>query len=317
MFYNMKKLLGWVLAFSMVAGLAACSKEEVVNDEWTSNYVYLERPHLGMDQVKFTQTHSSLGVAGDVDIQIPVTVKLVKAADCDIHVKLALEQKGGILPLEAVSLKNGGVLTIPAGQLEASDMVVFTKDWEKFYKAESAESLFSVKIESIEPENDQLRLSVKYNEFSALINKGTKMDVMEGTPEGEKLDRTGWKAYTNYSGDITADYVEQGQALDGDGWSYLYSGTVFCIKVDLQTEKNITGFELYSSFGGSFVTRDVEVQISSDGTNWKNATNEGGLILTDLRQYQHVRFAFPMKARYIRIRLGGSPALSEIQIYGK
>ena len=318
MFNNTKKMFGWVLALSFLAGFTACTKDDAPADEWTSNYVYIERPHLGMDMAAFTQSHSSIGVAGDVDIQVPVKVKLVEAADCDVKITLTVEKTDGVLPAEVASFQNGGVLTIRKGEVEAVETVVFTKDWEQYYTDEPASTTFAIKIASIEPEKENLRLSTKYNAFTTKISKSIKMDVLEGYPEGEKLDRSGWKSYTNYSGDINGSYSrQQQQPLDGDNGSYIFSGTTFCFMVDMLEEKEITGFELYSAFGGVYITRDVDIQISSDGNDWKSITKKGGLSLTDLRQYQRIKLAYPMKTRFIRMRLGGSPALSEFQIFGK
>lgn len=70
MMKKLKYLLAGVLVSAVAGCFVACDDDESATDEWTADYVYLERLKLGIGSLEFNQTHSSLGIAGDTEVSI-------------------------------------------------------------------------------------------------------------------------------------------------------------------------------------------------------------------------------------------------------
>lgn len=298
---KIKNLFGSILVMTAALSFAACSnEEETVYDEWNSNYVYLERPHLGVDAMEFSQTHSSLGLAGDVDIKVPVTVKMMEPAQCDVKVTLGVENAGAL----------------PAEVQEAKEELVFTKEWKKYYKDDAAESKFLVKIVSIEPESDDLRLSTKMNKLVTVIKKGPKVDIIQENPEGSRIDRKGWEIAVAMGAGIEKNEYWAGynQVIDDNSNSYLYFAQDMGIIFDLKGEHNVSGIELENYYG--MAASKIDILMTTDGKTWKNVTEEGGMALrSDWVQY--IKLIVPQKATQVKIIFRGAPALTEVYLYEK
>lgn len=115
---KLKYLLAGVLVSAVAGCFVACDDDESATDEWTADYVYLERLKLGIGSLEFNQTHSSLGIAGDTEVSMPFAVCLAKPWKSDVAVKLAYTIEGD-MPEEIVTFREGGAVVIPAGELAA------------------------------------------------------------------------------------------------------------------------------------------------------------------------------------------------------
>ena len=94
MMKKLKYLLAGVLVSAVAGCFVACDDDESATDEWTADYVYLERLKLGIGSLEFNQTHSSLGIAGDTEVSMPFAVCLAKPWKSDVAVKLAYTIEG-------------------------------------------------------------------------------------------------------------------------------------------------------------------------------------------------------------------------------
>lgn len=99
---KLKYLLAGVLVSAVAGCFVACDDDESATDEWTADYVYLERLKLGIGSLEFNQTHSSLGIAGDTEVSMPFAVCLAKPWKSDVAVKFAYTIEGD-MPEEIVT----------------------------------------------------------------------------------------------------------------------------------------------------------------------------------------------------------------------
>lgn len=125
---KLKYLLAGVLVSAVAGCFVACDDDEYATDEWTADYVYLERLKLGIGSLEFNQTHSSLGIAGDTEVSMPFAVCLAKPWKSDVAVKFAYTIEGD-MPEEIVTFREGGAVVIPAGELVARDTMDLRTDW--------------------------------------------------------------------------------------------------------------------------------------------------------------------------------------------
>lgn len=125
---KLKYLLAGVLVSAVAGCFVACDDDESATDEWTADYVYLERLKLGIGSLEFNQTHSSLGIAGDTEVSMPFAVCLAKPWKSDVAVKFAYTIEGD-MPEEIVTFREGGAVVIPAGELAARDTMDLRTDW--------------------------------------------------------------------------------------------------------------------------------------------------------------------------------------------
>lgn len=146
---KLKYLLAGVLVSAVAGCFVACDDDESATDEWTADYVYLERLKLGIGSLEFNQTHSSLGIAGDTEVSMPFAVCLAKPWKSDVAVKFAYTIEGD-MPEEIVTFREGGAVVIPAGELVARDTMDLRTDWS-FVPQEAATYKVTVGIGSVQP----------------------------------------------------------------------------------------------------------------------------------------------------------------------
>lgn len=202
---KLKYLLAGVLVSAVAGCFVACDDDESATDEYTADYVYLERLKLGIGSLEFNQTHSSLGIAGDTEVSMPFAVCLAKPWKSDVAVKFAYTIEGD-MPEEIVTFREGGAVVIPAGELVARDTMDLRTDWS-FVPQEAATYKVTVGIGSVQPVSGQLRISSKQKELSVQINKAKSMDIQAGVkPSGSRIaDYSGWSVYATNVDDNNAD----------------------------------------------------------------------------------------------------------------
>lgn len=317
---KLKYLLIGFLMTAVVGCFVACSEDEAAADEWTADYVYLERPQLGVTSWEFNLTQSSLGVAGDTEISIPLAIRLAKPWKSDVKVTFSCTVEGGDMPDGTITFREGGSVLIPAGSLIVRDTMDFTTDWS-FVPQEATTYKVTVGIGSVEPVSGQLRISSKQKELTVQINKAKSMDIQGGVkPEGSRItDYTGWTVYATAVDDNNADWGGHQAALtNGNTSDYVWFNKPHLgIKIDMGAAKNVTGLETYSSYGAGYAMSSCSIYSSDDGEVWTLVTPEEGLPMTPAAT-QYVSFIAPVTARYLIWHLYGSAPLSaEIYVYSK
>ncbi len=174
MLKKIKYLFSVVCVVALAGGFVACSDDETTQDEWTANYVYLERLSLGVSEVDFSCTHYSLDVEGAEAIAMPVVVRIANPAQSDVVVTLKAEGEGGIAA-EDVVFANGGKVTIPAGATEAPvEMVTFVSDWA-FAAETAADYKLHISIAKIESRSGNLAPSTKQGKLTINVKKSEKI----------------------------------------------------------------------------------------------------------------------------------------------
>ena len=318
MFKKFKYLFSGLLVLASTSAFVACDDDDVVGDEWSSNYVYMARPALGVDASEYTLSHTSLDVTVNADeLSIPVKVALKEAASHDVKVKYEITTTGG-LPVEAVSLEGVTDLVIPAGQLSVETKLVVNSDWG-FVGKEAAIYVAKVQLVGVEPAYDQLRVSTKLTSLEVRITKSECMDVIANVkPDGQYLDRTGWNAWVTYddnkpNGEWTGYF---NQALNDDEFDYIFFGVPsWAYKVDMLESREITGIETYCPFNITYTYERCHVAVSEDGEEWNYITPKSGLDMPRTNM-QRVKFFIPVKGRYVYLMMYGSqPAIGLFNVY--
>ncbi len=316
---KLKYLLAGVLVSAVAGCFVACDDDEYATDEWTADYVYLERLKLGIGSLEFNQTHSSLGIAGDTEVSMPFAVCLAKPWKSDVAVKFAYTIEGD-MPEEIVTFREGGAVVIPAGELVARDTMDLRTDWS-FVPQEAATYKVTVGIGSVQPVSGQLRISSKQKELSVQIHKAKSMDIQAGVkPSGSRIaDYSGWSVYATNVDDNNADWgAHQPKLINGNTGDYIWFNTPHLgVKIDMGATKTVTGLETFSAYGAAYAMSSCAVYTSDDGAGWKLVTPEEGLSMTPAGT-QYVSFIAPITARYIIWHMYGSaPLSSEIYVYSK
>ncbi len=320
MIEKLKYLLAGFLVAAVAGCLVACDDDEPAADEWTADYVYLERPELGVASREFNLTHSSLGVAGDTEISLPLAIRLAKPWKSDVRVAFSCKVEGGDMPDGTIVFREGGVVVIPAGSQVARDTLDLRTDWT-FVPREAVAYKITVGIGSVKPVSGQLRISSKQKELTVQINKAKSIDIQAGVkPAGSRItDYTGWSVYATSVDDNNAEWGDhQPKLINGDTGDYTWFNTPHLgIKIDMGAVKTVTGLETYSAYGSGYAMSSCSIYSSDDGAAWTLVTPEEGLAMTPSGT-QYVSFIAPVTARYLIWHMYGSaPLSSEIFVYSK
>ena len=318
MFKKFKYLFSGLLVLASTSAFVACDDDDVAGDEWTSNYVYMARPALGVDAASFSIVHTSSNLLPSAEeFSIPVKVALKEVASHDVKVKYEITTTGG-LPVESVMLDGVNELVIPAGQLALETKMVVNSDWA-FVGKEAANYSAKIQLKALEPAHDQLRLSSKMTSLEISISKSECMDVIANVkPDGERLDRAGWNGWVTYD-DNNPNGKWSGffnQALDNDSYNYLFFGQPkWAYKVDMQSVKSISGIETFNPFGQGYAYNRCHVAVSDDGEAWTYVTPSTGLDMP-VANFQQVKFFNEVKGRYVYLMMyGANPCISLFYVY--
>lgn len=312
---KLKYLFG-VLSLGMLSvAVFSCGKDEGDGiDEWSSDYVYLERPVLGYDELAFFLTHTGSGVGGDVEPALPVGVRLLKPTRSDVTVHLSVTLDG--LPDGSAVFRHGGTVVIPAGEAFASDTLDVATDWS-FVEKPQAVYTATVAIESITPVSESLRVSSNQGRMSMVITKTAYLNLSYSTsdnvPGARITNRSAWTI-------VLAPNVENasnpGRLVDGNGGTDIASNRLpYWLTIDLSQITTVTGFYV-RSWGGSYAPRAVEIFTSADGSNWISQ----GQLATSASANQYITLLDAVTCRHIRYEVlvgasSGRMSLTEFYVY--
>jgi len=323
MIEKLKYLFAGSVMLAAAGMFVACDDDDdTAVDEWNATYVYMSRVALGVDEMSYKLSHSSLGVEGDTSFEVPVTINLSKPYTKDVEVVLGVSMPEGV-PAEIASFTNGGRLVIPAGESSASDVLKIASDWSFVSEAET-DYTFSLNIESVAQANDVLRISSHQRKLTIRVHKSKLTNVANEMPEGTAVsDKSAWEVRAGYYETTDLNYFSSPipTLTNNNKSDYLYYGKqAMCIRVDLASEMTISGLESYCSFGSSYCMASCSIHASVDGENWELLTPEGGLSMAS-GYSQYVKFIVPVTARYLLWFMdAGSDRLvlcSEIDVYTK
>lgn len=316
MFEKLKYFLAASLLVAVGGGSVACDDDDATPDEWSSDYVYLGQLKPAVRSTSFNVSHSSLGVAGETEIWMPVAVRLSHPRKSDVTVTLSSAVEGG-MPAGDVVFREGGTVVIPAGETVARDTVDVLTDWSFVAKGKETYRV-TVGIGSVKPASGDLRVSSKQSSLSLSVDKAVFADIIAGErPAGSRMDRSGWEvSWIDQEG--SENWKVSGNLTDGDDWSYLFFGKPYMgIKIDMGSVRTITGLETYSAYGNGYAMTSCGIAASEDGTDWTLVTPDDRLAVSAAAT-QYVSFVVPVTARYIIWHFYGSSVLSsEVYAYQK
>lgn len=314
MIEKLKYLLAGSLLLAAAGGFVACDDDETTVDEWESTYVLLERPVLGSNEITYSIRHTDDGLSG-WDGLFTFAVSLSKPCASDVMVKVGFDAAAE-LPEGLFLLGENGQMTIPAGETQAVNTLQCDLQLLTALVGDNAASYtVPIRIETVVPSKEDLRISSKQNDLIVNVNKGKLTNVIVGQqPSGTDMDRSGWTVSVSTTDSETADNFRKTSNLtDDNAWSYEYVYTYLCIQIDLGAETSVTGLETYSAYGAAYAHTSCQIYSSVDGVNWI-PEHDRVSIAADTNQY--VSFIKPVKARYFRWRMWGSNVLSsEMYVY--
>lgn len=315
---KLKYLFSSLIILFVCGCFVACSDDddEAEIDKWAANYVYLQRPALGTDLKQFNLSHAAAGVAGDTEITLPITVRLLKPYESDVKVKMGYTTNGEF-PEEVVSFRSGGILIIPAGEVIVRDTVDVTANWD-LAKKPKTDYIATIGIESIEPVAGALRKSENQSTIDIIFSKSAFLNMSFSTtsvPSGTAIsDRSIW-AITIQSGVENA--TNPGRLVDGSTSTDIAADlSGFWLTIDLTKTTTVTGFRI-RSWGPTYAPLGAEIFTSDDGANWES---QG--VLTTSGSTQYIKLLTPVTCRHIKYDItagssSGRLSLTEFYVYAQ
>ena len=319
MILKIKYLFAELMMLFVAGCVISCDnkKEQTEIDQWMANYVYIERPSLGLDVKEFTITHSGAGIGGNTNVWLPIAVRLLKPWASDVTVKLSYTVD--VLPDSLVSLLGGGTVVIPAGELVARDTLKVDTDWRFVPKPKTIYKA-TVGIESIEPVSGELRKSSKQSETGVLVTKTAFLNMSSSTSSTSVPGTLVPNRSTTWTV-VLAPNVENadnpGRLIDGSTGTDIASSTLpYWLTIDLAQTTTINGFRV-RAWGSTYAPRGFEIFTSDDGFTWES---QGQLLNVAGASTLYIRFLTPVTCRHIKYDILtaasiGRTSLTEFDIY--
>lgn len=312
---KLKYLFAGFIALFVCGCFVACGDDDDVEiDKWAANYVYLQRPALGIDLKQFNMSHTGAGVAGDTEVVLPLTICLLKPYENDVKVKLGYATNGEF-PEEIISFRSGGILVIPAGEVIVRDTMDVTANWA-LAKKPKTDYIATAQIESVEPASGALRKSENQSKAGLIISKSTFLNLSFSTssvPSGTAIaDRSVWKIIIQ-PGVENAD--NPGRLVDNNTSTDIAADlSGFWLTIDLTKTTTVTGFRI-RSWGATYAPRGAEIFTSDDGATWES---QGEVATSGLIQY--ITLQTPVTCRHIKYEIitgasSGRLSLTEFYVY--
>ncbi len=249
----------------------ACSNDDEVVDEWSANYVYLQKKDYLLPDKTSILVHNPLGIEGAVTETF--VVKLKYPTDNDVIV--TLEAQGEHIPSGLISLSPQQV-TIKAGEQTSEEVTVNMSDWSfAVNEKDEMEYELKVSISGIQAKEKDLRISNIQNTKLIAVSKGAYSLIATTMPGNWiTVNRSGWKATAshNYSNSYPAT-----NAIDDDmnstwfGYGIDYNDGQCWLNVELDSPINMVGFSITkeNAFGGGYSVKQSTIQIKKEGdTAW-------------------------------------------------
>lgn len=293
-------------------GITACNDDNDPVSEWEADYLYIERPSLGVSVVKMALQHLPSGISGPGEF--PVTVKLSHAQTFDVHVYLATEVGSGLAP-ELVSFRNGGEIVIPAGETSGSDVLRF--DYARMSDVPQTAQVYqlSVSIKDASGLSDRLRLSTKLSKIDFQLDKSLYSNALyDTTPQGVSIaDRSGWVVKVLKQFEDTGNWVEEKKLTDGSTSTNMYTFYYCGISIDLGEARMVTGIQNHRGSNKNFSASECWIETSEDGESWAKQHDRAAISRDEA--LQSIAFIEPVKARFIRLHLYAAQRITSTEIY--
>ena len=253
-----------------VCMLFSCSNDDEVINEWTANYVYLQKDnYLAIDA--FSLSHDPTGVKGEFAYTFSAKIKHPEAKDITVMIEASSDE----IPVDHVSFSAKQV-TIKAGETSSEYVTATITDWA-FAAQEKDEKVyeFSISISDIQTNAKDLRISNNQKTKLIKITKAAFSPVLRTMPaDWQAVDRSGWIASSSdyydtpnvaeaaIDGDLNTTWFSYGTDYDENGESWLH--------ITLDKPINMVGFSITrDNLYGGYSVREATIQIKKEGsTSW-------------------------------------------------
>lgn len=326
---NIRLLIIWSI-ISIIPLFSSCENEDEIN-EWSANYVYLQKENHFAPIGVFSLSHNPEGIHGD-EVTSNFHAKMREPIADDVYIRLAVESAD--IPIEKIKISKLNVV-IPAGKIESEEVTVEVADWE-FAESDkdSKDYKFRVVIESIQTTEKNILISEPQKELVIPTSKMAYSPIINTKPENwVALDRSGWNTsstetyYSFWGPNYKPEYAIDGNM--GSVWfayarNYRSNKDKKCWwKAVLDTPSRIHGFSItkQSAQGPAYNVKQAIVQYKREGDElWANVGVELNFGEFDGDNPQYVLFNSPLEGvKEFKIEIlepsANSTGFSELNLY--
>lgn len=254
-----------------VLALNSCSKDEDDEmNEWTTNYVYLQRDNYLAKEPTFIVTHDPMGLAGEVDYKFYIKTKYPATKDINVSFEVS-----GDIPNDKISLQTRQV-TIKSGETSSELITVTVPDWS-FLKDDKAAKDYNmiVYITGLQSSDKNIQISNNQKSKSFKISKISYSPVSPNMPTNwQAVNRSGWEATSSriYASSYTpANAIDDNLNSTWFAYGMNNNGGACWLNIKLDTPINMVGFSITreNAFGGGYSVKRTTIQIKKEGdTEW-------------------------------------------------
>lgn len=292
-----------------VMTLAACEENNPVS-EWEAEYIYIERPSLGVSTVECPLYHRLSGVTGER--KFPITVKLSAPHPFAVEVGLAVDLGEG-LDKGFASFRNEGSVIVPAGETFGRDTMLLS--YESIKDVPEAAKVYhaTVRIATAAPLSDRLRVSTKMPSLDFRFSKGFYANAAyDQEPQGKSVEnRSEWEVKVQKQPD--AAWAVDAKLTDGNTRTNVYGFGYLGLMADLKQEMSLSGVQIHRGTNKNFAASECVVETSVDGQTW--AVQHTRDAISRDKELQSIAFFEPVRARYVRLSLYGAGRVTSTELY--
>lgn len=256
-----------ILSFN---ALCSCNNEKDEVNEWTANYVYLQKDNYLAVENPYNVTHTPLGINGDFTYTF--SIKTVKPLAKDVTV--IIKANSADIPIEKIAIPLQ--TTIKAGEISSEDITVTIPDWSFAFndKAEKAYNI-TLSISDLQTADKGVFISDNLGTKTIKINKGAYSPVLLTMPANwQAVNRSGWEATASHIYDsnfIPANAIDDNSNSTWFAYGMDNNGGVCWLNIKLDTPINMVGFSITreNAYGGGYSVKQATIQIKKEGdTEW-------------------------------------------------
>ena len=252
-------------SFLSLVTFNACSDDDESVNEWTANYVYLQKEDYLLPDRMYSLVHSPVGIEGE-EVTGTFVVKMKRPATKDVSV--ILEAQSDEVPNDLISLSTKEIV-IKAGETVSEIITLSMSDWN-FAQQERDAKIYNLKVVVADIHNaeNDLRISELHKVGIVSVEKGEYALVTTVKPDTwQSIERKNWStdASSVYYG--AEDWCGSKMAIDDDISSAWYSDGIEDVwwSATLDTPAKVSGFSI--GIGANLAGANFQYKKEGD-TEW-------------------------------------------------